>query len=761
VSRVAVIVVHGVADQEPGRPSAEIADLLANLNDAGAPAYASFVGESVRIPVRPLPIPDDFRRGAATFADRAAGLRAMKRQTTEPVDTNIEFMSALIAAYELGGPAETFETTVLRSTRHGRADTFQPVETDVFEMFWADLSRLSQNWLSIFTELYQLLFHLGSLGVHVVTAAQIAEADQTANWPWAWWTRAQRASANALAVGMLVPNLMLAMLTAILALRWTPGISRVADTVPMALVALAVGGSLLWLLMRSYSRYRPGALRVFSAMGGAVSGVYVGSLFLHRGDEPLLQAATVNAAELAYLLLSGAFVWLIVNAWIAVVMACYVATRPGASRPKMRRVAWTAALTLSLQAIVFSIVTTFAWAAIALLLSQVFDGFASAQHTPLLLGGLVRGTDGSLGAFVEVLIHDSAGIGFGLTVGLTVLATLIVLFYVVPAAWLEVFTPPEGADGTRGGRRLSKGFRVMRSGGWLLFFGIVIALPVGTVASVGEQFGLTPHLDVLRFWTNEVLLWAGGALLAGATTMIAFRARLKSLALQMRNGIDIALDVDNYLREHPRSSTPRARIAARYVSVLRHILRQGYDRIVIVAHSQGTVITADLLRYVTWNETHAPGYRDKAGLANLATTPITLFTMGCPLRQLYGLRFPHLYGWARFEDAVGGANGGVIPPGCCPSPAAIGVDRWVNAYRSSDYVGRQLWRLDDSADLFRSSPARNGQPWAVGPFPVVACENATSPPSSREFCIGRGAHTHYWDGTAPQIALELDTLIGP
>ena len=28
-----------------------------------------------------------------------------------------------------------------------------------------------------------------------------------------------------------------------------------------------------------------------------------------------------------------------------------------------------------------------------------------------------------------------------------------------------------------------------------------------------------------------------------------------------------------------------------------------------------------------------------------------------------------------------------------------------------------------------------------------------------EFCIGAGAHTHYWDRTAPTIAMELDRLI--
>ncbi len=29
----------------------------------------------------------------------------------------------------------------------------------------------------------------------------------------------------------------------------------------------------------------------------------------------------------------------------------------------------------------------------------------------------------------------------------------------------------------------------------------------------------------------------------------------------------------------------------------------------------------------------------------------------------------------------------------------------------------------------------------------------------REFCIGAGGHTHYWDETAPDIAYELDRLI--
>ena len=58
------------------------------------------------------------------------------------------------------------------------------------------------------------------------------------------------------------------------------------------------------------------------------------------------------------------------------------------------------------------------------------------------------------------------------------------------------------------------------------------------------------------------------------------------------------------------------------------------------------------------------------------------------------------------------------------------MKEWVNVYRSGDYVGRALW-----------SDATAGT--AVG----------------TEYCIGAGAHTHYWDRTAPMIADALDRLI--
>ena len=214
--------------------------------------------------------------------------------------------------------------------------------------------------------------------------------------------------------------------------------------------------------------------------------------------------------------------------------------------------------------------------------------------------------------------------------------------------------------------------------------------------------------------------------------LIASKGPFKWLALGLRSFLDVALDVINWLRLHPLDSNPRARICARFSSLLRHIdtwtptdSGDGYRAIVILAHSQGTVITADLLRYLK-EQNRSP------------RLPIYFFTMGCPLRQLYSLRFPHLYGWARHHARMWA--------GAEPQPSEIGVRMWVNAYRSGDYVGRYLWHSDDIAGP--------GAPvWSIPP-------PQDDGSGKREFCIGAGAHTHYWDETAPDIAIELDRLIG-
>lgn len=79
-----------------------------------------------------------------------------------------------------------------------------------------------------------------------------------------------------------------------------------------------------------------------------------------------------------------------------------------------------------------------------------------------------------------------------------------------------------------------------------------------------------------------------------------------------------------------------------------------YARIVVVAHSQGTVISAELLRLLQADEELANRVFEKQ------KPEIRLVSAGSPLRQLYAQRFPDEYGWAA-QEATGGAR----------SPAAL------------------------------------------------------------------------------------------
>jgi hypothetical protein len=116
-----------------------------------------------------------------------------------------------------------------------------------------------------------------------------------------------------------------------------------------------------------------------------------------------------------------------------------------------------------------------------------------------------------------------------------------------------------------------------------------------------------------------------------------------------------------------------------------------------------------------------------------------------------------LYDWGRNEPDNGSQPlpaPSTLPPAfgsLLPDPADLGVQKWVSAYRSGDYVGRSLW-----LDEWYRRTADNDQDGFTGKRP----EKITDTAGTRvEFCIGAGAHTHYWDDTAPDIAKQLNELI--
>jgi len=263
---------------------------------------------------------------------------------------------------------------------------------------------------------------------------------------------------------------------------------------------------------------------------------------------------------------------------------------------------------------------------------------------------------------------------------------------------------------------------------------------------------LCPYPPGIHWWHADIgglpsvlgALHIGGlAIASGAVGYLALTKRFSTIGLGFRPVLAIILDVDVYLRQLPRSNAPRARIVERLASLFRYLcvwkaddgLGPGYDAIVIIAHSQGSVITADFLRYLDkcLPDDGGENERDLARCLRDRSLPLYFLTMGAPLHQLYARRFPHLYRW--ITSAAPDA------PSDTPDPnGLLGVRKWVNAYRSGDYVGRAIWSGE------REQAYVPGKTQLDGTF-------------RRELCVGPGGHLHYWDSSATAIGTELDTLI--
>jgi hypothetical protein len=188
--------------------------------------------------------------------------------------------------------------------------------------------------------------------------------------------------------------------------------------------------------------------------------------------------------------------------------------------------------------------------------------------------------------------------------------------------------------------------------------------------------------------------------------------------------LSVGVDVTSWMQEHPPEFTPRARIFARLIALLDKLQTEPYSGVVIVAHSQGAMVVTEALRYLSWV--------DSDRYKNL---PMSLFTLGCPLRQLYAARFPWIYDWVGLKstERVKKLNA---------PPQVVGA--WTNAYGAGDYIGRNLWSADHGA-------FNHGQPST----PVTQGKYA----KRSEFCLGPWAHVHYWDWRNLEVALELDRLI--
>ena len=222
MKHIAVIAVHGVADQQPNLTARQIADLLVRDD----PSAGAFYEGDARIVVDPVVVP---RIQKDTLWAQDAGFTFMYGQLTGDVDCHGEHRVGPL-------PRETFDTACLSGV------TPDGSSVHIYEMYWADLSRLGNSFRRIFGEFYQLLFHVSSLGRHTVDEARddakvaMDEARrargkplgwQAANVPafhgkWKWLARAQRAAGHVLTLPVPILNLYLLAVAATLAVSWVP-----------------------------------------------------------------------------------------------------------------------------------------------------------------------------------------------------------------------------------------------------------------------------------------------------------------------------------------------------------------------------------------------------------------------------------------------------------------------------------------------------------------------------------------------------------
>jgi hypothetical protein len=375
--------------------------------------------------------------------------------------------------------------------------------------------------------------------------------------------------------------------------------------------------------------------------------------------------------------------------------------------------------------------------------------------------------------YLEDILVWSAGNGFVLTLALFALALFLLFWWALPSVFAEKFRlrnekkPPRfttNAMSVRLGTWLSRGLDATAVVTFL-FWCAIFLIPPMFLAGAGPW--IRTGANALGFDANSAP--AGADITRWIVQSFAVGGTAAALAILVKYGSPVLgaiLDVDTYLRTLPENATPRAKIMERYVSVLRSIARyrasddRGYDSVVIVAHSLGSLISADLLRFLK-----AAGDPELAALglagedvANQGGISIKLLTMGSPIRQLLNRFFPYLYDWVRDEP-----DNGLRPlphpvlnppptigPAALPDPAELGLQNWVNVYRSGDYVGRSLW-LDEWYCRTDGTQGSGGYPQAI----YFASSGLRG-----EACIGAGAHTRYWDDTAPDVADLLNALIG-
>jgi hypothetical protein len=813
--RVAVVVVHGIADQRPGQTVREIVRLLCHGGE-GAPRFVQGEMHDVLVPVAKLEPGDAPASTQSPMQDAGGEARRVesarqrpgtpsgfyqdrKSASVEPADLRVQSQDLGIALndYLLGRLTLSEGDALYEATRVSLRRRADDRAVDVYEMYWADLSRLGAGGLRTLSSLYQLFFHLSTLAADVVDQVSLSTGGG-AGWRilqslHAWLAWLMKAPAAIVQLSMLlvvvfgaaafVPpeqqgQLLAALfgvgaiaLAALGALAWLHGTSVLTRWLKLLLLLTGAVASLAAAVaaLRAESWI---AMIYFGACALAIAplGAYLIERYARvtRGVRVLghlLVAATVitlcvearrllphATTQFEWMLTAALHVGELLFAAVLLVWAVFVSVQIAAlllglwlgraGDVRVKASLHTSCLALVVSAALFAVLSLVLWSVVSYIAGLALDDL---YYEPMIFASGYR----SAAIFLDERVHSLGGFFTPLVFASTLLAAAGLL--VLAPSLLEELSPSRNVDA--GAARRGAAVWSERLGAWLgggiRWLGTTFTwlVPLGAIAGgvlylafVFQQFAFSAGVAAslvqwlagrLEHFQGETLVAAGKWLAGGALTIAALGSRFTQTFGRLRVAIDAVLDIDNYFGDPPDRQPPRARIYSRYASLLSYLRDGSYARIVIVSHSQGTVISADLLRYLHVQRR----LHDIVG-----GIPLALVTVGSPLRDLYAERFPLLYEW------MGSSEAGFTT--AAPSASDLGATEWVNACRSGDYVGRFIWTPPSDKGRFRIA--------LVDSDGKVEAQRAGD---RTEFCLGAGGHTHYFSNDAVALAVEIDRLI--
>ena len=458
--------------------------------------------------------------------------------------------------------------------------------------------------------------------------------------------------------------------------------------------------------------------RVRCVIQAAYAAIPVGAMLLAVLNEPRDGGAGVRAANALTMIAGGAFrgAWLVMLVWcsVCVVLALWMRMGRRPHRGARQRLSATVMLSVMLGPLLYSLATS----AMFLVFAAAWRVYPeSAKRWPANEPGCAGDTIAR--PIVECIpgpVRSTADWGTEVVRAVVQplgLAMLLATIFVALIGWfarpyIATFRPrnthANAVDvALRQGRALTRTLvRTGRDGMYIAYVVMVVVITLGAAAiwldgrdAVQNVGDFLASVAFPMAYALAVLAVAGVGL-----RNVGFLGRFGGGFLRLLGLVlDTIYDVTTYLRmANPAIVAPRIQMIARSRAVLKHARERGYGHVVVMAHSQGTILT---LATLLGDDDRAPRVTRPA--TDDLPPAITFLSYGSPVTQTYAQRFP-----GQFSDWPGRAVAPTSP-----------ISWWLNVYRAGDYVGRWI---------------RNAA--ASGP-------DAPDTPPIRERCLGPGHHTGY------------------